>query len=186
MLADAPLPQPLRPTGVDNPRATLQLFGRVRAVSTVLVYSDDPAIREQILTSLGRIPSPEIGRVEYVECADGRAVMATLDAGGIDVCVLDGEAWPTGGMGLARQMKDEISDPPGVVLLVARKDDQWLAKWSRAEVVLQVPIDPFELTAAVVSQLRARIAAAQVTAAHADAHADAAPARKVGFGLRSG
>jgi CheY-like chemotaxis protein len=144
-------------------------------VSTVLVYSDDPAVRECVLTSLGRIPSPEIGRVEYVECADGKAVMASLDAGGIDVCVLDAEAWPTGGMGLARQLKDEIVDPPNVVLLVARKDDRWLATWSRAEAVVPLPIDPFVLSAAVIEQLQARAAKPEV-----------APAAKVGFGLRSG
>ena len=134
-------------------------------MSTVLVYSDDPAVRERVLTALGQVPSPEVGRVEYVECADGNAVMATLDAGGIDVCVLDAEAWPTGGMGLARQSKDEIADPPRIVLLVARRDDLWLARWSRAESVVSLPIDPFELTAAVTEQLRARMAGPQVVAA---------------------
>jgi CheY-like chemotaxis protein len=129
-------------------------------VSTVLVYSDDPAIRAQIRTALGRTPSPEVGRVEYVECADGPAVIATVDAGGIDVAILDGEAWPTGGMGLARQFKDEVLDPPATVLLVGRRDDTWLAKWSRAEAVLSLPIDPFALTEAVVSLLLARAAGA--------------------------
>jgi DNA-binding response OmpR family regulator len=133
-------------------------------VSTVLVYSDDPAIRHGVLAALGRVPSPEIGRVEYVECADVKAVMATLDAGGIDVCVLDAEAWPTGGMGLARQLKDEIVNPPSVVLLVARRDDRWLATWSRAESVVALPIDPFELVTAVVDQLRARSAQPEVAA----------------------
>lgn len=127
-------------------------------MSTVLVYSDDPAIRAQIRTALGRTPAPEIGRIEYVECVDGPAVTATVDAGGIDVAVLDGEAWPTGGMGLARQFKDEVVDPPATVLLVARRDDAWLAKWSRADAVLQFPIDPFALTEAVVRLLLARAA----------------------------
>jgi CheY-like chemotaxis protein len=150
---------------VDEDARRARRSDRVAIVSTVLVYSDDPAVRERILTALGRVPSPEIGRVEYVECADGKAVMATLDAGGIDVCVLDAEAWPTGGMGLARQMKDEIENPPTVVLLVARRDDQWLAKWSRAEAVVSLPIDPFELSAAVIAQLRARLVAPEVVAA---------------------
>ena len=134
-----------------------------RRVSTVLVYSDDPAIRESVRVAVGRVPSTEIGRVEYVECADGKAVVASVDAGGIDVCVLDAEAWPTGGMGIARQLKDEIVDSPAIVLLVARRDDRWLATWSRAESVVGLPIDPFELSAAVVEQLRARQAGPAVT-----------------------
>jgi DNA-binding NarL/FixJ family response regulator len=145
-------------------------------VSTVLVYSHDPLVREQVRIALGRTPSQDVGRVEYVECADGKAVMASIDAGGIDVCVLDGEAWPTGGMGLARQIKDEISDPPASVLLVARRDDSWLARWSRAEAVVSMPIDPFELTAAVLGLLRAR--------AHRGEAAAAVPADAPRFGLR--
>jgi DNA-binding response OmpR family regulator len=137
--------------------ASADPLGYSRGVSTVLVFSDDPAVREQVRVALGRVPSAEIGRVEYVECADGKAVMASVDAGGIDVCVLDAEAWPTGGMGLARQIKDEIAEPPAVVLLVARRDDRWLATWSRAEAVVPLPIDPFVLSAAVVDQLRARL-----------------------------
>ncbi len=125
-------------------------------MSTVLVYSDDQQIRAQIRTALGRVPSPEVGRVEYVECADGPAVVASVDAGGIDVAILDGEAWPTGGMGLARQFKDEVRDPPATVLLVARRDDAWLARWSRAEAVLALPIDPFALSETVVRLLLAR------------------------------
>jgi CheY-like chemotaxis protein len=122
--------------------------------------------------SLGRVPSPELGRVEYVECADGKAVVATIDAGGIDVCVLDAEAWPTGGMGLARQIKDEIPDCPSTVLLIARRDDRWLAAWSRADAVLALPVDPFQLTEAVVRLLTARRARTSV------------PTARPGFGLR--
>lgn len=141
-------------------------------MSTVLVYSDDPELRSGVRLALGRTPSPEIGRVEYVECADGKAVVAAIDAGGIDLCVLDAEAWPTGGMGLARQMKDEIRDCPATLLMIARPDDRWLAAWSRADAVLALPVDPFALTEAVVRLLTARGARSSV----------AAP--KTGFGLR--
>jgi DNA-binding response OmpR family regulator len=132
-------------------------------VSTVLVYSDDASVREQVRLALGRTPSADIGRVEYVECADGPAVAATVDAGGIDLAILDGEAWPTGGMGLARQFKDEVEDPPATLLLIARRDDQWLAKWSRADAVLPLPIDPFALTTTAVDLLRARATREQTT-----------------------
>ena len=34
-----------------------------------------------------------------------------------------GEAWPTGGLGLAKQMKDELRDCPPVLVLIARRPD---------------------------------------------------------------
>src|SRR4051794_5300388 len=85
---------------------------------TVIVYSDDPAVRDGVRTAVGRRPAADLGRVEWVECTTGPDLIRLVDKGGIDLVVLDGEAWPTGGLGLARQMKDELVDapPPGVVL----------------------------------------------------------------------
>jgi DNA-binding response OmpR family regulator len=122
----------------------------------VVVYSDDPAVRGQVTTAVGRRPAPDLGRVEWVECATGPDLIARLDRGGVDLVVLDGEAWPTGGMGLAKQMKDELRDCPPTVLLVARRDDAWLATWSLADAVVPHPVDAPELTRVVVEQLRRR------------------------------
>jgi DNA-binding response OmpR family regulator len=74
----------------------------------------------------------------------------------VDLVVLDGEAWPTGGLGLARQMKDELVDAPPTVVLIARRDDRWLAKWSMADAVLPLPVDAPALTAACAELLRQR------------------------------
>ena len=125
----------------------------------VVVYSDDPAVRDTVRMSIGRRPAADLGRVEWVECSTGDQVLqavADTKAGGIDLVVLDGEAWPTGGMGLAKQLKDEVRDCPPTLLLVARRDDRWLAQWSLADAVLQHPADPAELTSAAVEQLRHR------------------------------
>ena len=124
----------------------------------VLVYSDDAAVRDAVRTAVGRRPAPDLGRVEWLECSTGPQVIAAVDAGGIDLCVLDGEAWPTGGMGLAKQMKDELRDCPPTLLLIARRDDAWLATWSQADAVVAHPIDAPELTDAAVRLLRGRVA----------------------------
>jgi DNA-binding response OmpR family regulator len=79
-----------------------------------------------------------------------------VDAGGIDLVIVDGEARPTGGFGLAKQLKDEIADCPPVLLLVARKDDTWLAKWSLADAILSLPVDPPATVDAVVELLKHR------------------------------
>ena len=125
---------------------------------TVVVYSNDPAVRDTIRLAIGRRPAADLGPVEFVEVATGAALLATVDAGGTDLIILDGEAWPTGGLGLAKQLKDEIQDCPHTLVLVARKDDAWLARWSLADAVLAHPVDAPDLAAAVCDQLRARAA----------------------------
>ena len=122
--------------------------------ATVLVYSSRPETRERVQVALGRRPAPGLD-LEFVEAATGPEAVALTDAGDIDLAILDGEAAPTGGMGLCRQMKDELDDAPPVLLLLGRRDDAWLATWSRAEGVVPHPIDAFQLTDAVTALLGA-------------------------------
>lgn len=126
-------------------------------MSTVLVYSDDPAIRERVRIAVGRRPDPSLDPIEWLEADDGGALVTRVDEGGVDVCILDGEAAPEGGMGVSRQLKNEIADCPAVLLLVMRKDDHWLARWSMADAWVQMPIDPVELTDVLLGLLRARV-----------------------------
>jgi hypothetical protein len=60
-------------------------------------------------------------------------------------------------MGLARQCKYEIDDCPPIVVLVARKDDGWLASWSLADAVISRPLDPVTAAEVVADQLRNRV-----------------------------
>ena len=123
---------------------------------TVLVYSNSAEVRAQVRTAVGRRPAPDTGRIDWVECATNAEVVRELDEGGIDVAILDGEAQPTGGMGLARQFKYEIDDCPPVIVLIARRQDGWLASWSLADAVINTPIDPVESAAVVAEQIRRR------------------------------
>jgi len=128
----------------------------------VLVYSDDPAVRAVVRTAIGRRPASDLGRVEWVELDDGRKVVTAFDAGGLDLAIFDGEAWPIGGLGLCKQLKDEVRDCPPILVLVARRDDAWLATWSLADAVVRLPVDAPELTAAAAELLRGREAALPV------------------------
>ncbi|MCW2680082.1 MAG: response regulator receiver protein [Frankiales bacterium] len=134
----------------------VQNLGASARTHSVLVYSDDATVRDQVRGAIGRRPAADLGRIEWVECSTGKQVVAAVDAGGVDAVVLDGEAWPTGGMGLAKQMKDELADCPPVCVLIARRDDRWLATWSQADAVVSHPIDAPELTSAVADLLRRR------------------------------
>jgi DNA-binding response OmpR family regulator len=122
----------------------------------VLVYSDDSNTRAEVVLSLGKRPHPDLPPVEYVECATAPVVVATLDAGGIDLAILDGEAVPVGGMGICRQVKDEVYQCPPVLVLIGRREDAWLATWSRADAVVSHPLDPLVLAETVVRLLRPR------------------------------
>ena len=126
---------------------------------TVLVYSDDVRTREQVILALGRRPYPDLPELRYLEVATEPVVLANMDAGGIDLAILDGEAVPAGGMGIAKQLKDEIYRCPPVVVLTGRPQDAWLATWSRAEGAVPHPLDPIQLAEAVVAVLRARVPA---------------------------
>jgi DNA-binding response OmpR family regulator len=129
---------------------------------TILVYSDDVTTRERVRLAVGRRPSLDLPSIDYVECATQRAVIKTVDAGGLDVIILDGEAVPTGGMGICRQLKDEIFQCPPVLVLTGRRDDAWLASWSRADAAVPHPINGVDLAPAVVELMRQRLAHAPV------------------------
>ncbi|MEV8305934.1 hypothetical protein AB0P36_00900 [Streptomyces flavidovirens] len=126
--------------------------------ATVLVYSDNAHTREQVRLAAGRRPAADVPPVEFLECATLPAVLKALDEGGVDVCVLDGEAVPAGGMGVCRQIKDEVFNCPPVLLLIGRPQDSWLATWSRAESAVTLPVDPVEFADALAALLRRRLA----------------------------
>ncbi|WP_338087915.1 hypothetical protein [Nocardioides lijunqiniae] len=125
----------------------------------VLVYSDDVNTREQVILALGRRPHPDLPELTYVEVATEPVVIQNMDSGTIDLVILDGEAVPAGGMGIAKQLKDEIYQCPPVLVLIGRPQDAWLATWSRAEAAVPHPIDPIQLAESVVALLRARVPA---------------------------
>jgi DNA-binding response OmpR family regulator len=126
----------------------------MQPTATVLVYSDDSTTREQVRLASGRRPVPDGPEVEFLECATPEAVLRELDRGGIDVCVLDGEAVPMGGMGLCRQIKDEVFQSPPVLVLMGRPQDAWLTTWSRADAAVTLPVDPVDLATTLGTLLK--------------------------------
>ncbi|MGV8908657.1 MAG: response regulator [Propionicimonas sp.] len=134
-----------------------------KTTARVLLYSDDRTTREQVRLTLGRRLAADLPELDVFEVATQPVVLQAMDAGGIDLVILDGEAVPSGGMGLCHQLKNEIENCPPVLLLVARVADAWLATWSEADAVTSYPVDPVRLPALAADLLRARLAA-QATA----------------------
>jgi DNA-binding response OmpR family regulator len=125
-----------------------------RSPLTVLVLSHRPEVREAIITAVGRRPASDLGRVSFIEAGGIAEVLAAADAGLIDLAILDGEAQPTGGMGVSRQLKNEIDDCPPIIVTARRRDDRWLATWSQADAVLVHPLDPLTAAETVADVLR--------------------------------
>ena len=124
----------------------------------VMVYSDDRNVRRTVINALGTRPDPELPDLEFIEVATAPVVHRTADKGELDLVILDGEATPAGGLGLARQLKDEIHRCPPILVLTGRPQDAWLATWSRADGVVGHPIEPGSLAEAVSGLLRSRAA----------------------------
>ena len=126
--------------------------------SHIVLYSDDSSVRQTIIGALGRTVAADLPVHVIHEFATGPALRAFVDSKAhVDLFILDGESTPEGGMGIARQLKDEVFDCPPVLLIVGRVQDSWLAAWSLAEASVVHPIDPFTLAESTAKLLRARL-----------------------------
>ena len=112
---------------------------------TVLLYSDDPAVRDRIRLAIGPRPAADLS-IEFV------------DASTWEECrqILDGEAAPAGGLGIARQVKDEYAEPPPTCVVIARAADRWLAAFAQVDATLLYPLDPVTTGQTIAGMLRDR------------------------------
>jgi DNA-binding response OmpR family regulator len=144
--------------------AILRILIRLETMSEIkkqiIIYSDDSTVRASIVSALGSRVAKDLAEHEIHEFATAPALRAYIDtknlAGGFraDLFILDGEAAQEGGMGVARQLKDEVFNCPPVLLITGRKEDKWLAAWSLAEASVVHPIDPFTLAKTAAELLR--------------------------------
>jgi DNA-binding response OmpR family regulator len=122
--------------------------------SRVLLYSDDRTVRQQLRMALGKRPAADLPALEYTEIATPDALIRAVDTASFDLLILDGEAVPAGGMGLCRQLKDEIYRCPPILVVIGRPQDAWLATWSRADGVIGHPIEAIATATTVADLLR--------------------------------
>jgi DNA-binding NarL/FixJ family response regulator len=124
---------------------------------TVLLYSDDPLVRERMRSAIGTRPAKDL-TVRFVESSTYAETVRTVDDSDVDLLVLDGEATPAGGIGIARQLKDEVADAPPTCVVIARAADRWLAAYAKVDATLVHPLDPVQTGQTVAALLRDRAA----------------------------
>ena len=122
---------------------------------TVLLYSDDAAVRDRIRLAIGPRPAADLS-IEFADASTWEECRRLLDEYEIDLMILDGEAAPAGGIGIARQTKDEYADPPPTCVVIARAADRWLAAYAQVDQTLVYPLDPVTTGQTVAAMLRAR------------------------------
>ncbi len=128
----------------------------------IALYSDDSSVRASVISALGKQIDPTLAVHEIKEFATADALRLYVDSKKqVDLFVLDGEAVPEGGMGVARQLKDEVFNCPPVLLITGRAQDNWLAAWSKAEGTVTHPIDPFTIAAKCAALLKSDSALAK-------------------------
>ena len=123
-------------------------------VSTVLLYSDDPRVRDRMRLAIGPRPARDL-EVEFVDSDSYEQTVRLVDEYDVDLMMLDGEAQP-GGLGIARQIKDEIDDCPPTCVVIARAADRWLAAYAAVDGTLLHPLDPVVTAQTVATLLRQR------------------------------
>lgn len=126
----------------------------------IAIYSDDLTVRQTLISALGTQVAADLPAHKIAEFATGDALRLYVDEKRpVDLFILDGESTPEGGMGIARQLKDEIYNCPPTIVITARAADAWLASWSKAEATMMHPIDPFTAASKVGDLLRSYLSA---------------------------
>jgi DNA-binding response OmpR family regulator len=120
-------------------------MGRMPDVQVLLV-SPDPRSRELLALVVASIERRLATRLEFVEASNGERGLALARRERPDVIVADEIASRAGAFALARDLRGATDPYPGVIMiLLERKHDMWLARWSGADAWFVKPVDPFDV-----------------------------------------
>lgn len=120
----------------------------------ILLYSDDADTRQAVKNAIGIRPAKGMPRVEWVEAATADGAIMKFEENDIDLIIADGETQKVGGMALLRRIEVEYETLPPSLVLIARQQDEWLAKFAGTTAVLSTPLDPIDLAESVSSLLK--------------------------------
>lgn len=120
----------------------------------IVVYSDNADTRTTVVNGVGLKAAKDLPAINWIETATGPGTITAFLDNQPDVLVLDGESAKVGGMAVAREIRDRFEGIPPIVILTARPQDEWLAKWAGACATVTAPLDPLKLQEAVSKAIR--------------------------------
>jgi len=112
----------------------------------VLLVSPDANARDLMRVSVGSIERRLGESVSFLEAVDGEQGARIGLRERPDAVVADEIASRAGAFSLAKDLRGALDPYLGpIVILLERKHDAWLARWSGANAWFVRPVDPFEL-----------------------------------------
>ena len=116
-----------------------------------LVISADPDLRSQLSVALGVLERRTGEPWEHLEAGNGVEGLRIAWRELPDLVVADEIASGAGAFAVAKDLRGQMHPfPGGIVIVLARKHDAWLARWAGADAWFVHPVDPFALADAVL------------------------------------
>ena len=123
----------------------------------VLLVSPDPASRELMALTVRSIERRLTGDLRFRAAANGDLGTRAALRDRPEIIVADELASRAGAFGLARTLRDDAEPFTGViVILLERRHDAWLARWSGADAWFVKPPDPFAVADELLELLDAK------------------------------
>ncbi|AOZ72691.1 hypothetical protein BK816_04795 [Boudabousia tangfeifanii] len=122
----------------------------------ILVFSDDVTFREDVKAAVGLHPYAGSPEVRFVEAATGPGVINTFADNSFDLAIFDGETKKDGAMSVAHTIAETINpdEVPPVIFVVARQQDEWLARGAGAASVVLKPVNALKLQEEIAKLLK--------------------------------
>ena len=112
----------------------------------VLLVSPDPASRDLMALAVRSIERRVGSSLRFRAAKNGELGIRAALRDRPEIVVADEIASRAGAFALAKALRDDAAPFTGViVILLERKHDAWLARWSGADAWFVRPVDPFEL-----------------------------------------
>lgn len=119
-----------------------------------LLISADPKVRETLRVTLGVVERSGDAPWRYLEAVDGLDGIRVAWRELPDLVVADEITSRAGAFAVVKELKGAMEPFPGIILVVLeRRQDEWLAEWSGADAWFVKPVDPFAMADTVVSLL---------------------------------
>ena len=118
----------------------------------VLLVSPDPRSRESMALAVRSIERALGSPLRFRAAANGELGIRAALRDRPDVIVADEIASRAGAFALAKELREGTAEPYDgiIVILLERKHDAWLARWSGADAWFVKPVDPFALAERVL------------------------------------